>query len=40
MSGLKARIIKLERSIPTGLEAKLGALTDEELERGSPSCPA
>ena len=31
MSGLKARIIKLERSIPTGLEAKLRALTDEEL---------
>jgi hypothetical protein len=28
---VKARIIKLERSIPTGLEAKLRALTDEEL---------
>jgi hypothetical protein len=32
MSGLKARIIKLERSIPTGLEAELEALTDEELD--------
>jgi hypothetical protein len=28
---VKARIIKLERSIPTGLEAELRALTDEEL---------
>ena len=33
MSGLKARIIRLERNVPTGLEAKLRALSDEELER-------
>jgi hypothetical protein len=32
MSGLKARIIKLERHVPTGLEAELRALSDEELE--------
>jgi hypothetical protein len=31
MSGLKARIIKLERSIPTGLAAELRALTDDEI---------
>jgi hypothetical protein len=31
MSGLRARIIKLERSTPTGIEAELRALTDEEL---------
>lgn len=32
MSGLRRRIIKLERSIPTSLEAELRALSDEELE--------
>jgi hypothetical protein len=30
---MKARGIKLERSIPTGLDAELRALTDEELEQ-------
>jgi hypothetical protein len=33
MSGLKARIIKLERSIPTGLEAELASMRDEEIEQ-------
>ena len=33
MSGLRARIIRLERNVPTGLEAELRALSDEELER-------
>jgi ribosomal protein L29 len=33
MSGLKARIIKLERSIPTGLEAELASMSDEEIEQ-------
>ena len=32
MSGLRGRIIKLERSIPTSLEAELRALSDEELD--------
>jgi hypothetical protein len=32
VSGLRARIIKLERHVPTGREAELRALTDEELE--------
>lgn len=31
MSGLRARSIRLERHVPTGLEAELRALTDEEL---------
>jgi hypothetical protein len=32
VSGLRARITKLERSIPTGLEAELRALSNEDLE--------
>jgi hypothetical protein len=32
VNGLRALIIKLERSIPTGLAAELKALTDEDLE--------
>jgi hypothetical protein len=31
VSGLRGRIIRLERNLPTGLEAELRALTDEEL---------
>ncbi len=31
MSGLRGRIIRLERNVPTDLEAELRALTDEEL---------
>ena len=33
MSGLRGRIIRLERNVPTGLEAKLRALSDEEERR-------
>jgi ribosomal protein L29 len=33
VSGLRARIIRLERNVPTGLAAELRALSDEELER-------
>lgn len=33
MSGLKARIIRLERNVPIGIEAWLRALSDAELER-------
>ena len=32
MSGLRARIIRLERHVPIGLEAELQALSDEDLE--------
>ena len=32
MSGLKARIIRLERYLPTDIKAQLRVLSDEELE--------
>lgn len=32
MGRLTARILRLERLLPTGLEAELRALSDEELE--------
>jgi hypothetical protein len=32
MSGLRARIMRLERNVPIGIEARLRALSDEELE--------
>jgi len=31
VSGLRGRIIRLERNVPIGIEARLRALTDEEL---------
>ena len=33
MSRLTARILKLERLLPTGLKAELAAMSGEELER-------
>ena len=33
MSRLMGRIIKLERRLPTGLDAELAAMSDEELEQ-------
>jgi hypothetical protein len=33
MARLTARILKLERLLPTGLEAELEALSDEELKQ-------
>jgi hypothetical protein len=33
MSRLRARIIRLERNVPIGIEALLRALSDAELER-------
>ena len=33
MSGLRARIIRLERHVPTGPEAELRELSDAELEQ-------
>ncbi|MDQ3773741.1 MAG: hypothetical protein M3461_04925 [Pseudomonadota bacterium] len=39
MARLTARIIRLERLLPTGLEAELQALSDEELEQRLEAVP-